>query len=58
MICQSRRSKICSASSDRNGGRLSKRARKNEFAELTEDEVTQIEELYGATFGASETDHE
>lgn len=38
-----------------NGGRLSKRARENEFVELTADEVTQIEELYAATVGASRT---
>ena len=38
-----------------NGGRLSKRARENEFVELTADEVTQIEELYAATLGASRT---
>ncbi len=40
-----------------NGGQLSKRARENEFAELTADEVTQIEDLYGATFGASGVTH-
>jgi Fic/DOC family protein len=34
-----------------NGGRLSKRARENEFAALTPDEVTKIEELYAASFG-------
>ena len=34
-----------------NRGRLSKRARENEFAELTVDEIAQIEELYGASFG-------
>jgi hypothetical protein len=34
-----------------NGGRLSKRARDNEFAELTQDEVSKIEELYNASFG-------
>jgi Fic/DOC family len=34
-----------------NSGRLSKRARENEFATLTPDEVARIEELYGATFG-------
>ncbi len=33
-----------------NEGRLSKRARDNEFAELTSDEVTKIEELYRAAF--------
>jgi hypothetical protein len=41
-----------------NEGRLSKRARENEFSELTADEVTQIENLYGATFGASGIGHE
>ncbi|WP_034461054.1 MULTISPECIES: Fic family protein [unclassified Afipia] len=33
-----------------NEGRLSKRARGNEFAELTPDEVAKIEELYQAAF--------
>jgi hypothetical protein len=37
-----------------NDGRLSKRARENEFSELTQDEVARIEELYNASFGASE----
>jgi Fic/DOC family len=34
-----------------NGGRLSKRVRENEFAELTPQEVSQVEELYRASFG-------
>jgi Fic family protein len=34
-----------------NSGRLSKRARENEFAELTAEEVTKIEELYRASVG-------
>ena len=34
-----------------NGGRLSRRARETEFAELTEGEISRIEELYGASFG-------
>lgn len=34
-----------------NGGRLSKRALANEFAELTPDEVSQIEGLYITSFG-------
>ncbi|WFU62328.1 hypothetical protein [Bradyrhizobium brasilense] len=33
-----------------NEGRLSKRARDNEFSQLTPDEVTKIEELYQAAF--------
>ncbi|WP_316225075.1 MULTISPECIES: Fic family protein [unclassified Bradyrhizobium] len=33
-----------------NQGRLSKRARDNEFSQLTPDEVTKIEELYQAAF--------
>jgi hypothetical protein len=33
-----------------NGGRLSKRAIDNEFAELTADEIAQIENLYGQSF--------
>jgi hypothetical protein len=36
-----------------NDGRLSKRARENEFAELTEDEVAKIEQLYADSFGQS-----
>jgi hypothetical protein len=36
-----------------NDGRLSKRARENEFSELTTDEVSQIEALYRASFGDS-----
>lgn len=36
-----------------NEGRLSRRARENEFAELTADEVSRVEELYSATFGAA-----
>jgi hypothetical protein len=35
-----------------NGGRLWKRARENEFTEVTADEMT-IEQLYDATVGAS-----
>jgi hypothetical protein len=38
-----------------NGGRLSKRARDNEFAKLTPDEISRIEELYGALFGEART---
>jgi hypothetical protein len=34
-----------------NGGRLSKRARENEFAMLTQDEAEKIEELYSTSFG-------
>lgn len=34
-------------------GRLSKRARENEFAELTQDEVSKIEQLYADSFGQS-----
>jgi hypothetical protein len=37
-----------------NGGRLSKRALENEFAELTPDEVSKIEGLYSASFGDAE----
>jgi hypothetical protein len=37
-----------------NGGRLSKRARESEFADLTQDEVAKIEQLYSASFGAGE----
>jgi hypothetical protein len=33
-------------------GKLLKRARENEFAELTADEVEQIEELYHSSFSA------
>ena len=33
-----------------NDGKLSKRAQENEFAELTADEITQIEELYRSSF--------
>jgi len=36
-----------------NDGRLSKRARENEFAELTQDEVARIEQLYTDAFGQS-----
>jgi hypothetical protein len=36
-----------------NGGRLSKRARESEFAGLTQDEVSKIEQLYSASFGPS-----
>jgi len=38
----------------RNGGRLSQRARDNEFAALTPEEITRIESLYAAAFGAGE----
>ncbi|MGY4430662.1 Fic family protein [Bradyrhizobium sp. F1.13.1] len=38
-----------------NDGRLSKRARENEFAELTQDEVTKIEQFYADSFGQSGT---
>ncbi len=34
-----------------NGGRLSKRARENEFAALSTDEMAKIEDLYAASFG-------
>lgn len=36
-----------------NQGRLSKRARENEFAELTQDEVAKVEQLYTDSFGQS-----
>jgi hypothetical protein len=36
-----------------NGGRLSKRARENEFAALTPEETAKIEELYAASFGGT-----
>jgi hypothetical protein len=36
-----------------NNGQLSKRAQENEFAELTAEEIRQIEELYRASFGAA-----
>ena len=35
-----------------NNGRLSKRARENEFAALTDDETRRIEQSYGDLFGA------
>jgi hypothetical protein len=41
-----------------NGGRLSKRARENEFAELTAEELTQIEALYTNAFGESAATNE
>ena len=41
-----------------NGGRLSKRARENEFAELTPQEVTRIEGLYAEAFGNGERANE
>ena len=41
-----------------NGGRLSKRARENEFAELTAQEVTRIEDLYAEAFGSGERANE
>ena len=34
-----------------NGGRLSKRARENEFAALTENEIARVENLYRRSFG-------
>jgi len=37
-----------------NSGRLSKRAREREFAQLTDDEAQRIEEIYGASFKASD----
>jgi hypothetical protein len=40
-----------------NAGRLSRRARENEFAELTPEEVTQIEKLYAACFGEGDVKH-
>jgi hypothetical protein len=36
-----------------NGGRLSQRARENEFAELSKDEVAMIETLYQASVGGA-----
>jgi hypothetical protein len=36
-----------------NGGRLSQRARENEFAELLKDEVAKIENLYQASVGCT-----
>jgi hypothetical protein len=36
-----------------NGGKLSKRALENEFAELTPDEVSDVEQLYGTAFDAA-----
>jgi hypothetical protein len=35
-----------------NNGRLSKHARENEFAALTDDEARRIEQSYGELFGA------
>jgi hypothetical protein len=41
-----------------NGGRLSKRAKESEFAQLTDQEVNQIEDLYARAFGpGSESEH-
>jgi hypothetical protein len=34
-----------------NGGKLSRRAKENEFAELTAEEVFEIEKLYSSAFG-------
>lgn len=34
-----------------NGGKLSRRGRRREFAALTVDEVSRIEEIYGEAFG-------
>lgn len=39
-----------------NDGKLSKRAQENEFAELTPDEIEQIEELYRSSFTAKSGD--
>jgi len=39
-----------------NGGRLSKRARENEFASLTDAEISQIEQLYSDSFGNQRID--
>jgi hypothetical protein len=36
-----------------NDGRLSRRARESEFADLTADEVLRVEELYSASFGTA-----
>ncbi len=36
---------------NQDGGTLSRRAREREFAELTDDETTQIEQFYGEGFG-------
>jgi Fic/DOC family len=36
-----------------NEGRLSRRARENEFADLTADEVSKVEELYRTSFGTA-----
>ena len=41
-----------------NGGRLSKRARENEFSALTPDEVARIEMLYERVFGEAHDAHE
>jgi hypothetical protein len=41
-----------------NGGRLSRRAQENEFAELTQDEVSQIEKLYVTSFGEVAANHD
>lgn len=37
-----------------NSGRLSKRAREREFAQLTDEEAVSIEQLYGTIFSADE----
>ena len=34
-----------------NGGRLSRRGRTREFAQLTDEEIDRVEELYRETFG-------
>ena len=41
-----------------NGGQLSKRARQNEFAALTQEETAMIERLYAEAFGAGERPQE
>jgi hypothetical protein len=41
-----------------NGGKLSKRRRGNEFAQLTDVEMASAEEAYAAAFGADDQRHD
>lgn len=41
-----------------NGGKLSKRGRENEFAQLTDAEMASAEEAYAAAFGTDDQRHD
>jgi hypothetical protein len=55
LTCRPTRWSSCALSSPKMGGRLSKRARTEEFAALSTEEVEAVEQAFALTFGAGAT---